>query len=57
MKKERLKYLLINALCKFAQDEYEKENVLFDLDMTEDEFNELTKEENIEFVEYWYDKR
>lgn len=52
MKKERLKLLLYNALVKFAYDEYSKETVLCDLDMTEEEFNELTADKEIKFVVY-----
>ena len=52
MTNERLKQLLLNALIKFANDEYEKENVLNDLGITESEFNEITNGETIDFIVY-----
>lgn len=55
MSKERLKELLFNALMKFARDEYEKENVLDGLEMSEEEFIEITSEFN-EKIEFFADK-
>ena len=52
MTEKRLKELLYNALAKFAKDEYEKEQVLDDLGMTEQEFDEITKDEFINFISY-----
>lgn len=44
MNEKRAKKLLYNAILKFACDEYEKENVLEALEMSEKEFDELTAE-------------
>ena len=54
MNEKRVKSLLFNALLKFADDEYEKESVLEEIDMSEEEFEELMKEFNDEiyFIEY-----
>ena len=53
MTEKRLKQLLYAALLKFAYGEYEKENVLDGLGMTEEEFRCITKgRKGIHFVEY-----
>lgn len=44
MNEKRLKTLLFNALVKFADDEYQKENVIYDLGMRAEELAELEKE-------------
>lgn len=49
---DRLKILLINAISKFADDGYEKDNVLFNLGMSEEELEELTKNEELLWVSY-----
>lgn len=51
MNNERLRDLLYNTLVKFCEDEYEKENVLDGLGMSDSEYEELVAE----YGEIWYD--
>ena len=49
---ERLKILLFNAIILLADDGYEKDKALYDLDMTEAELNEILDGEEINFIKY-----